>query len=83
MPRVKLKIKAEPVDVEQDELDSLRQQGLLEEVLEEEAAGDGRPAVPPKPGDPRPAVPPAAPARPADVPARPADAAPAGETKEQ
>jgi len=52
MPLVKLTIKHEPVDVDEDEVENLRQQGLLESVLDEPA-----PEVPPKNG--KPATPPA------------------------
>lgn len=45
MPLVKLTFKAEPVQVTDDEAQSLRGQGLLEKVL------DAKPAVP-KPADP-------------------------------
>jgi hypothetical protein len=50
MPLVKLTIRDEPFDVPEDELDTLRSQGLLE----------GEPQDPPAPAQPRPAAPPAA-----------------------
>jgi hypothetical protein len=47
MPLVKLKIRHEPIEVDDDELVNLRQQGLIEAVLDEpeavqdESAADG------------------------------------------
>jgi hypothetical protein len=66
MALVKLKIKAEPVEVDDQELGSLRGQNLLEEVLREG----------PPPDEPvrTPAVPPSRPQDPAGKPADPAAA---------
>ena len=47
MPLVKLTIKHEPVDVDEHELASLRQQGLVEKVLDEPAPEAGKPSKTP------------------------------------
>lgn len=53
MPLVKLKIRVEPVEVGEEEIQGLRDEGLLEAVLDDPAPPAAAPPAPSKPAAPK------------------------------